>query len=284
MELTIQKSILPAIHANFTEVKEYLSTKLGEYKMEVTVENIKQAKDAATEINKVQKEIKALGKQAADLHQKPINEFKEKIKELAALCEDARQGILSQVRIFEDARRLEAQGKILEYFDTACELKGLRDEYKARINVHSTVSLTALTSKGELNKKTKDAVDLLIANDFAAQQQADLEKAEREKKAAALKAEQDARVATARAETREETLKEVQGDAEVKEEQKELTTAPMREVSEKAPVGKSTYRLTLEFDFIAAGGANHETLYSKILPMIMEGKLEPQSHEIREIV
>lgn len=283
MELVIQKSILPVIHANFEEVKTALSTKLGEYKMEVTVENIKQAKDAATEINKVQKSIKTLGKEAVDLHQKPITEFKDKIKELAELCETARQGILSQVRVFEDARRLEAKGKIHEYFKTACELKGLREEFSLNINIDSTVTLTALTSKGELNKKTKDAVDLLISNSFTTQQQYDLEAAEAKAKAAAAKAEEEARIAKAKAEAREQALKEVQQESEVKEEAKELKAAPETKPTEPAPKGKSVYRLKMEFEFAAQSGADADKLYAKILPMVQSGKIQPSSHLIIEI-
>jgi len=283
MKLIIQKSVLPIIHANFDEVKTALSTQLKKYEINVTVENIAEAKAQATEINKVQKSIKELGKSAVDMHQKPINEFKDKIKELAGLCEDARQAIIKQVRVFEDARRLEARGKITEYFNSACELKQLRDEFKTFANIDAAVTLTALTTKGELNKKTKDTVDFEISKAFTAQQQADLAQAEKDAAAAAAKTKMDAELAAARAEAREETLKEVQEVSEVKEETKELKTPTETKPTEPAPKGKSVYRLKLEYEFAAQSGADADKLYKKILPMIQSGKIQPTSHLIVEI-
>jgi len=281
MELVIQKSILPVIHANFGEVKTALTEQLKKYEIDVTVENIQEAKTAATEINKVQKSIKELGKSSADLHEKPIKEFKEKIKELAQLCEDARQGILKQCKVFEDARRLEARGKIIEYFDNACDLKGVKESYKDRVDISPAVTLTSLTSKGELNKKTKDQVDLLIGNIFQLQQQDELAEAQAEAKRVAEKAQREQEIAQAKAQAREEALKEEQ--ARQKEGKAVEEPQPEPKPAEPAPKGKSVYRLKLEYEFAAQSGADADKLYAKILPMIQAGKIQPSSHLVVEI-
>lgn len=279
--LEIKRSTLPVIEANFEDVKQALQENLKQYEIEVTASNISEAKSKATEINKIKKDIDELRKSAKKMHEAPIKTFEEKAKELMQLCEDARQSILSQTVKYEDARRLEARGKILAYLDSACTLKEVREEYKDHIDISKAVTLTALTSKGELNGKTKGVVDLLIGEAKQKQMEDDLKFAEEER----IKVEQEAKrklePQEAEAKGREEALKT---SLEVPNYTEAVRTNAdnIKEQPIKTDDGKSVYTLKIEYQIMAKSGTDVSVIMDKVLPLIMNGTLDYIDFEVVE--
>lgn len=279
--LEIKKSTLPVIEANFEDVKKALQENLKQYEIEVTASNISEAKSKATEINKIKKEIDELRKNAKRMHEAPIKAFEEKAKELMELCENARQSILSQTVKYEDARRLEARGKILAYLDSACTLKGIREEYKDHIDISKAVTLTALTSKGELNSKTKDAVDLLIGEAKQKQMEDDLKFAEEERIKAEQEAQRKLELQEAEARGREEALKNAQSIPSQEVAQEKPSESKQDSTIEKKD-GKSVYTITIEYEIMAKSGTDAGVLMDKVMPLIMNGTLNHVSYEVIE--
>lgn len=279
--LEIKRSTLPVIEANFEDVKQALQLNLKQYEIEVTASNISESKAKATEINKIKKDIDELRKDAKRMHEAPIKAFEDKAKELMQLCEDARQSILSQTVKYEDARRLEARGKILAYLDSACTLKEVREEYKDHIDISKAVTLTALTSKGELNSKTKDILDLLIGEAKQKQMEYDLKSAEEEK----IKSEQEAKrkleLQEAEARGREEVLKST---LEIPNYTENVRTnaETIKEQPIKTDDGKSVYTLKIEYQIMAKSGTNASVIMEKVFPLIMNGTLDYLDFEVIE--
>ena len=195
MELLQVKTTLPTIEANFDVVKQQLIDGLKTYDVIITAETVKDGKAMASEINKIKKAIKDQEKKALEDILGPGNEFKEKIKELMDLAEEAREKITTQVTAYEEKTKLEIQNKIVAFTNEEVAKAELREPF-IKIEVLDLVKLTAQTKTGNLTSATINMIKGRVSEQKNLQLEEDAkiaqEKKEEEEKIAKIK--EDARI------------------------------------------------------------------------------------------
>ena len=177
MELLKVETTLPTIKANFDVVKQQLIDGLKTYDVLITAETVKDGKAMASEINKIKKAIKDQEKKALEDILGPGNEFKEKIKELMDLAEEAREKITSQVTAYEEATKLEIQKKVKAFLTEEIEKAELRDPFFL-VDSLDLVKLTAVTKTGNLTSATINMIKGRVADKKNLQLQEDARIAE----------------------------------------------------------------------------------------------------------
>lgn len=278
---------------NFEEIKAGVAMQVEKYSIEVTDENIPEAKKVMANFNKVKAAIGDRYKFFIDKLSAPINQLKNEKKEIEAIISDGRQKIADGVAAFENAKLEQIAERINEYVKGLCDEKGLNCE---RINTADLIKLSAVTAAGSLAKPTKEAIEGKIAaleNEILQAKIAEQEKAARdaeiaararreaEERAAREKAEMEARAAQREAELLARAEREKQEAVEqatreaaerVKTEvNKQAFYEAQREVLQKpreAENGKAIYTIRAEFEVKAAANAPHEKLAAKIKDML----------------
>jgi len=157
MELQITSIILPQIFSNYNEVECNLIENLKKYEIEVTEENLDQAKKYAKTLNDLANTIDKKRKETVKEISSPIDIFESQCKQLFSLCKKGREDILLQVKVFEDKRR----AKCLEL----CKLSlqelytkfDIQDEFKT-ISIDDLVIISNITETGKLTKATQDTI------------------------------------------------------------------------------------------------------------------------------
>lgn len=170
-ELSIS-SILPAISGNFEEVKAELQQQLKQFDLIVDADSVKTAKAMATQINKLSKEIDDLRKKEVEKLYAPLKEFEDKMKELKNLCQDSRQNLLSQVKVYDDKKLTEVQKLLLKELQNKYAHYGVRPEFQT-IKVDDLVILSNLTQGGALAEKARDVIDERVNKSKKLQEQID---------------------------------------------------------------------------------------------------------------
>ncbi len=170
-ELSIS-STLPAISGNFEEVKAELQQQLKQFDLIVDADSVKTAKAMATQINKLSKEIDDLRKKEVEKLYAPLKEFEDKMKELKNLCQDSKQNLLSQVKVYDDKKLAELHKLLLKELQSKYAHYGVRPEFQT-IKVDDLVILSNLTQGGALAKKARDTVDERVNNSKKLQEQID---------------------------------------------------------------------------------------------------------------
>lgn len=284
---------------NFEELKAEASRQVEKYSINVTEENIPEAKKVMANFNKVKTEIGERYKFYIDKISAPVNQLKAEKKEIEAIITDGRQKIADGVANFENAKLEAIAERIAEYTKALCDEKGLNFE---RINTSDLIKLSAATSAGALAKATKDAIEAKIQsleNEILQAKLAEQEKAARdaeiaaqarreaEERAVREKAELEARAAQREAELLARAEREKQEAAQRAEREKqeaierakaEQTTPPsqafydaQREILQKprkAENGKAIYTIRTEFEVKAPANAPHDKLTDKIKEML----------------
>ena len=289
---------------NFEEIKAGVAMQVEKYSIEVTDENIPEAKKVMANFNKVKTAIGDRYKFFIDKLSAPINQLKNEKKEIEAIISDGRQKIADGVAAFENAKLEQIAERINEYVKSLCDEKGLNCE---RINTADLIKLSAVTTAGSLVKPTKEAIEGKIAaleNEILQAKIAEQEKAARgaeiaararreaEERAAREKALLEERAAQREAEILARAEREKQEAAQRAEREKQeaveqaareaaerATTEPnkqafyeaQREVLQKprdAGDGKVIYTIRAEFEVKAAANAPHEKLAAKIKDML----------------
>jgi hypothetical protein len=161
LALTV-KSEIPIFLTNFVELKEKLIENLKLYEIRVTLENIKEAKEAATDLNKLSGEIEKKRKEETKKVSEPIRNFEAKVKELVLLCQDSRTKILEQVKIFEDETRNNCLILLDEFFEATWKEEGIRGEF-VKSEISDLAIISNITGAGNLTKTAKDEVVRRIA-------------------------------------------------------------------------------------------------------------------------
>lgn len=273
---------------NFEELKAEASRQVEKYSINVTEENIPEAKKVMANFNKVKTEIGERYKFYIDKISTPVNQLKAEKKEIEAIITDGRQKIADGVANFENAKLEAIAARIAEYTKTLCDEKGLNFE---RINTSDLIKLSAVTPAGTLAKATKDAIEVKIQaleNEILQAKIAEQEKAARdaeiaaqarreaEERAAREKAELEAKVAQREAELLARAEREKQEAIErAKAEQANPTPQAFydaqREILQKpreAENGKAIYTIRAEFEVKAPANAPHDKLADKIKEML----------------
>lgn len=273
---------------NFDELKAEASRQIEKYSINVTEENIPEAKKVMANFNKVKTEIGERYKFYIDKISAPINQLKAEKKEIEAIITDGRQKIADGVANFENAKLEAIAARIAEYTKALCDEKGLNFE---RINTSDLIKLSAVTSAGTLAKATKEAIEAKIQaleNEILQAKIAEQEKAARdaeiaaqarreaEERAAREKAELEARAAQREAELLARAEREKQ--EAIERAKAEQTTPPpqsfygaQREILQKpreAENGKAIYTIRAEFEVKAPANAPHDKLTDKIKEML----------------
>lgn len=284
---------------NFEELKAEASRQVEKYSINVTEENIPEAKKVMANFNKVKTEIGERYKFYIDKISAPVNQLKAEKKEIEAIITDGRQKIADGVANFENAKLEAIAARIAEYTKAICDEKQLNFE---RINIADLIKLSAVTSAGTLAKATKEAIEAKIQsleNEILQAKLAEQEKAARdaeiaaqarreaEERAAREKAEMEARAAQMEAELLARAEREKQEAVQRAEREKqeaierakaEQATPPsqafcdaQREILQKpreAENGKAIYTIRAEFEVKAPANAPHDKLTNKIKEML----------------
>ncbi len=273
---------------NFEELKAEASRQVEKYSINVTEENIPEAKKVMANFNKVKTEIGERYKFYIDKISAPVNQLKAEKKEIEAIITDGRQKIADGVANFENAKLEIIAARIAEYTKSLCDEKGLNFE---RINTSDLIKLSAVTPAGTLAKATKDAIEVKIQaleNEILQAKIAEQEKAARdaeiaaqarreaEERAAREKAELEAKAAQREAELLARAEREKQEAIErAKAEQASPTPQAFydaqREILQKpreAENGKAIYTIRAEFEVKAPVNAPHDKLTDKIKEML----------------
>lgn len=273
---------------NFEELKAEAIRQVEKYSINVTEENIPEAKKVMANFNKVKTEIGERYKFYIDKISAPVNQLKAEKKEIEAIITDGRQKIADGVANFENAKLEVIAARIAEYTKALCEGKGLNFE---RINTSDLIKLSAVTSTGALAKTTKDAIEVKIQtleNEILQAKIAEQEKAARdaeiaaqarreaEERAAREKAELEAKAAQREAELLARAEREKQ-EAIERAKAEQASPAPeafydvQREILQKpreAENGKAIYTIRAEFEVKAPANAPHDKLTDKIKEML----------------
>lgn len=267
---------------NFEELKREVASEVEKYSVEVTEENIPEAKKVMANLNKVKTEIGKKYKHHIDTLSLPINQLKTEKKELESIITQGRQKIADEVARFE-AKKLEiARDRIYQYLSDICLDKGI--DYKA-VNVDDLVKLTAITSKGSLAKATKEVIEnrvSLVENEILkakleAEEKAkrDREIAERARKEAEERArqrelqlqrenEERLRLERERAEReKQEAIEKAKLEAQ-KEKLPENTTVVQKVAPKEADDGKMIYTVLATFEVKAPKGIDKEKIVNAL--------------------
>lgn len=273
---------------NFEELKAEASRQVEKYSINVTEENIPEAKKVMANFNKVKTEIGERYKFYIDKISAPVNQLKAEKKEIEAIITDGRQKIADGVANFENAKLEIIAARIAEYTKNLCDEKELNFE---RINTSDLIKLSAVTPAGTLAKATKEAIEAKIQaleNEILQAKIAEQEKAARdaeiaaqarreaEERAAREKAELEAKAAQREAELLARAEKEKQEAIErARAEQANPTPQSFydaqREILQKpreAENGKAIYTIRAEFEVKAPANAPHDKLADKIKEML----------------
>ena len=273
---------------NFEELKAEASRQVEKYSINVTEENIPEAKKVMANFNKVKTEIGERYKFYIDKISAPVNQLKAEKKEIEAIITDGRQKIADGVANFENAKLEIIAARIAEYTKSLCDEKGLNFE---RINIADLIKLSAITSAGTLAKATKEAIEAKIQtleNEILQAKIAEQEKAARdaeiaaqarreaEERAAREKAELEAKAAQREAELLARAEREKQeaierAKAEQAKPNPQAFYDTQREILQKpreAENGKAIYTIRAEFEVKAPANAPHDKLTDKIKEML----------------
>ncbi len=157
MKDLILQSNLPVINGNFDEVKTQLLEELKVYDLIVDADSVQEAKKMATQLNKVSENIDTLRKKTVGELSVPINAFVAQTKELTTLCQESRQKLLMQIKVYDDKARAECK-RMLD-IELVCAYKkyALYDEFQS-VKVDDLATLTNLNKNG-ISKKASDAID-----------------------------------------------------------------------------------------------------------------------------
>lgn len=152
----ITQVTLPIIKSNFDAVKHNLGEQLKEFELIVQEDDVKIAKQNATTLNKLKNEIETLRKEKSKELSAPIKEFELKAKELANMCENTRQGLLTQVAKFEDKKLLFCKELLNEELQTQYKEFEIYKEFQ-NVEISDLVILSNL-NKNSLAKKARDII------------------------------------------------------------------------------------------------------------------------------
>jgi len=161
LELKIN-STLPIINGNLNDVKRQLVAKLQQSDLIVDSDSVKVAKSMATSINKLKSQIANKRKAIIAELSAPIKELENQAKELESLCEESRQKLLLQVKVFDDKERQRCK-KLL---DVELQATYTKYEVKAEFQIAKFEDLAIISNltKTGLAKKARTAIDERVLN------------------------------------------------------------------------------------------------------------------------
>jgi len=224
----IIKTSAPLVTANFDVIKKDLESTLQSYNLILTNETVTDGKSAAAQLNKMKAAIKLKEKEALETVMAPVDGFRDKIKELITLVDDARDKIVEQVKIYEERTKDEIRAQLQDYRESRLDSEKLYDPFRT-VEIEDLVLLGSQTKTGNLTKKVLEAINGRVAENK-------LQQMDHEAKIAEQKAAEEARIAAEvekRAElTRQEEERKAQerADAEIKRREDEIRASERENV------------------------------------------------------
>lgn len=91
----------------------------------VTLDNLKEAKSIRAKLNAARKKTNQRKIEIVKQVDKPVNEFKEKIKDLLAEIDESSEILNTQIKEYEEQARKERRKKRLEHIKAMCELANI---------------------------------------------------------------------------------------------------------------------------------------------------------------
>lgn len=145
-------SVLGKINANFDEVETSIQAKAAEYDGVLFTEDTKaDAKRVVADLRKEKKNIADIYKQIKQEWMKPLDEFKQRVDELAAKVDKPIGFINGQVEAFEQKRLEERDAEIKAiYLDTVGDMADFLPLHKIRKDKWSNASTTVKTIRREM--------------------------------------------------------------------------------------------------------------------------------------
>lgn len=144
---------LPEITSNFELLKQTLEQKLSKFDFLVSEDGVKDANKTATGLNKISLRIEDIKKTNVDKLMVPINVFKSNCDQLKTLVENKRQGILRQVKVFEDKERALVKRFLYEDLESFYVKFGVNAEFQTvkidDLAIISNKAKLGLTSKAK---------------------------------------------------------------------------------------------------------------------------------------
>lgn len=144
---------LPEINSNFELFKQTLEQKLSKFDFLVSEDGVKDANKTATGLNKISLRIEDIKKTNVDKLMVPINVFKSNCDQLKTLVENKRQGILKQVKVFEDKERALVKRFLYEDLESFYVKFGVNAEFQTvkidDLAIISNKAKLGLTSKAK---------------------------------------------------------------------------------------------------------------------------------------
>jgi hypothetical protein len=158
--LSPQISQTPAVLSfNYETFKAQLEEQLAQYRTVVTQDSVKEARELATELNKLKTELDAQRKDAIKFVSAPIKHADDQMKECVGLVATGRQEILDQIAKFDQARLDGLRDELIayrQYLRTDAEI--LPEFLGTADNLDDLVKLGSLTKKDRLTDKAVQAV------------------------------------------------------------------------------------------------------------------------------
>lgn len=144
------------IKTNFEEVEKILTEGLKDYEVEVTDENIKEAKKKATALNKLRGTVDRIRIDKAREAKFPITEWEKKVKSIIEKIDDGRQMILDQTEKFESKIKARCKELMEEIRDEMYESLQIREEFRT-IECDDLAILSNMANK-KLSKRGEEAI------------------------------------------------------------------------------------------------------------------------------
>ena len=148
---------LPVITGNMDEIKTELAIQLKQFDLIVDEDSVKIAKAMATKINKLSEKIKTIRIAKTKELMAPIKAFEKQANELTSLCQESRQKLLSQLKVFDDKVKAECLILLEKERDILYSKYEIKDEFKA-VKVDD-LAIVSNKNKNSLAKKAKDAIE-----------------------------------------------------------------------------------------------------------------------------
>ena len=146
------------ISFNYKELKKIMTDGLEEYKIEVTSENIKDAKKMSTKLNELATTIKRTRIDTKKEMLEPLTLFENNMKDLEETALMGREFLTSQVKVFNDVLIEKCLAKCEEYLDIQYIDKQVLEDFRY-VDISDIAIVSNLSDNMKLTKKAKDTIE-----------------------------------------------------------------------------------------------------------------------------
>lgn len=154
---------------NFEQLKAGLIEQIKLYEIEVTDDNLADAKKMATELNKLSTAINRIKIDKSKEFAAPIEEFKKKAAELVDIVQAGREKILKQVEAFDLKVVKMVTNLLTDERISLFEAMAVKPDFQTA-KIESLAIKSNLTAGGQLTKAAKDKLAEMVAADRAMQE------------------------------------------------------------------------------------------------------------------